>query len=358
MDQQRMARYLLIWVLVIATLWIGDRFVRGVLLTGDEPRAVTPRGDLAATESSTISLFKQAAPSVVYIFTRSSSPFGDRSGGAGSGFIWDAVGHIVTNYHVIENADRVAVRLDSGEAISARVVGVAPNYDLAVLRLSENRARLQPIPIGTASDLQVGQAVFAIGNPFGLSRTLTTGVVSALGRSLPTDSGREILGVIQTDAAINPGNSGGPLLDSAGRLIGVNTAILSRTQSFAGIGFAVPVDIVNRAVPQLIRDGKVPTPGLGVTVASAEMTARLGIEGVLIIDVRPGSTAAAAGLRGLDQGRRQMGDIITEVGGVRVANVAELTAALEQVGIGREAVLTILRNSTSRTVRVTVMDIS
>lgn len=167
---------------------------------------------------------------------------------------------MVTNHHVVEGATRVAVRLDSGEAVPARVIGFAPNSDLAVLRLSENRAALRPIPIGTSDDLKVGQSVYAIGNPFGLTRSLSTGVISALERRLPAGSGREIAGVIQTDAAINPGNSGGPLLDSAGRLIGVNTAILSGSGSFAGIGFAVPADTVNRIVPKLIRDGRVPTP--------------------------------------------------------------------------------------------------
>ncbi len=356
---QRFRRYALIWVLILASIWIGDRFIRGVLLTGSAPRAITPRGELADFEQTTIDLFEGASPSVVYIFTEGRGFFGEpRPGGTGSGFVWDAAGHVVTNDHVIENAGRVAVRLDSGEAISARVIGRAPAYDLAVLRLAENRARLAPIPLGSSQDLRVGQAVFAIGNPFGLARTLTTGVISALDRHLPTDSGREIAGVIQTDAAINPGNSGGPLLDSAGRLIGVNTAILSGSGSSAGIGFAVPVDIVNRAVPAMITTGTVPTAGIGVTVAPDELAARHGIDGVLIVGVQPGSPAAAAGLRGTDRTSQRLGDIITAVDGVRVATLAELAAELERVGIGNLATLTIRRQGRTAQVRVEVADIS
>ena len=205
-----------VWILILATVYVADRFVRDVFLTADAPRAIAPRGDLAAVESSTVALFESAAPSVVYIFTS--------GGGAGSGLMWDRAGHVVTNFHVVESARAVNVRLDDGQAARASVIGVAPVHDLAVVRLADTRTALRPIPIGTSADLRVGQSVFAIGNPFGLSRTLTTGVISALNRRLPTGNDRQVRGVIQTDAAINPGNSGGPLLDSAGRLIGVNTA--------------------------------------------------------------------------------------------------------------------------------------
>ncbi|WP_192499339.1 S1C family serine protease [Skermanella pratensis] len=362
MGGQRFWRYMLIWALLVATIWIGDRFVRGVFLTASEPRAVTARGSLAESEESTISLFDATAPSVVYIFTDRAETTGDPGGrgsrGAGSGFIWDAAGHVVTNHHVVEGATRVAVRLDSGEAVPARVIGIAPNSDLAVLRLSENRAALRPIPIGTSDDLKVGQSVYAIGNPFGLTRSLSTGVISALERRLPAGSGREIAGVIQTDAAINPGNSGGPLLDSAGRLIGVNTAILSGSGSFAGIGFAVPADTVNRIVPKLIQDGRVPTPGIGIRVAPEQVGAQLGVTGVVIAEVILGSAADRAGLRGFDPSGRRAGDVITHADGHPVATLAELATQLEQTGVGHPVTLTIWREGRTFTVDVTVIDIS
>ena len=351
---RKFGRYALIWILILGSIYLGDRLIRDVLLTGDEPRAVTPRGNLADAERSTVALFEAVAPSVVYIFTA-----GSGGGGAGSGFMWDRAGHVVTNYHVIEGARRVSVRLDDGEAVEAAIVGVAPDYDLAVLRLRETRAHLRPIPLGASAGLKVGQAVFAIGNPFGLSRTLTTGIVSALDRRLPTASNREVRGVIQTDAAINPGNSGGPLLDSAGRLIGVNTAIISgKNGGSSGIGFAVPVDIVNRIVPRLIEDGKVPRPGIGVQVLTEEEAARLGIAGLVITGVVPNSSAARAGLVGANIGARRLGDVITGVNGRAVRTIAEFAAELTRVGVGNRAELTVMRNGRRRTVTVTVMDIS
>jgi len=363
MGGERFWRYMLIWALLIGTVWVGDRFVRAIWLTGDEPRAVTPRGSLTDAERSTIDLFNATAPSVVYIFTDRAEPGRDPSGrgsrGAGSGFIWDGVGHVVTNHHVVEGATSVAVRLDNGEAIPARVIGVAPNSDLAVLRLtSESRAVLRPIPVGSSADLHVGQSVFAIGNPFGLTRSLSTGVISALDRRLPASSGREIAGVIQTDAAINPGNSGGPLLDSAGRLIGVNTAILSGSGASAGIGFAVPVDTVNKIVPGLIREGRVPTAGIGIRVAPEELAAQIGVTGVVVAEVIDGSAAARAGLRGFDPAGRRLGDVITHADGHPVATLAELADRLEQAGIGRTVTLTVLREGRSFTVDVAVIDIS
>ena len=271
---------MIIWALLIATIWVGGPYVRDMLLTVDEPRAIAPRGNLAEFEQISTNLFDSAAPTVAYIFTETAptSALGASlpKGGAGSGFVWDGAGHVVTNFHVVQGADRIAVRLDSGEAIRATLVGAAPDYDLAVLKLRTTPAGLRSIPVGRSADLKVGQAVFAIGNPFGLSRSLSTGVISALNRHLPTASGREIHGAVQTDAAINPGNSGGPLLDSAGRLIGVNTAILSGSGSSAGVGFAVPVDIVNQVVPRLIKDGKFPRPGIGIEIVNEETSARLG----------------------------------------------------------------------------------
>lgn len=359
--RDRFGRYALIWILLLASIWIGDRFIRSVLLTAETPRTVSPRGELGAIESHTIALFENAAPSVVYIFTEAGGPRAastERRGGAGSGFLWDAAGHVVTNFHVIEGAQRIRVRMDSGEAVDARLIGVAPDQDLAVVRLADNRERLRPIPIGSSAELKVGQSVFAIGNPFGLNRSLTTGIISALDRRLPTASNREIAGVIQTDAAINPGNSGGPLLDSAGRLIGVTTAILSGTGSFAGIGFAVPVDTVNRIVPALIKDGRVPRPGIGIMAAPEEMAGRMGVAGIVVAQVQPGSSAAKAGLNGIDRSTNMLGDVITHVNDRPVASIAEMATELERAGIGKQARLTVLRDGRTRTITVMVMDIS
>ncbi|HEY5718949.1 MAG TPA: trypsin-like peptidase domain-containing protein [Gammaproteobacteria bacterium] len=352
-------KILVLWLLLIASLWLGLQLYRDLVLTADTPRAVTARGSLAEFEQLNTEIFARISPSVAYIFTESPSGlFGGGNGGAGSGFIWDAAGHVVTNFHVIEGASRVAVRLDSGEAIPASVVGVAPDYDLAVLRLRDYRSGLQPIPVGSSADLRVGQAVLAIGNPYGLTRTLTTGIISALGRRLPTDTGREIAGVIQTDAAINPGNSGGPLLDSAGRLIGVNTAIISGSGASAGIGFAVPVDVVNRVVPQVIANGKAARPGIGISAADEALAARLGIDGIVVMEVVPGGSAARAGLRGVDRVAQALGDVITHVDGNRVRTLAELALELERVGIGNSARLTVLRDGREVSVAVTVIDIS
>lgn len=362
MNRDRFARYALVWILILGSIWLGDRLIRDLLLTADEPRTVTPRGALAEFEQHTMALFENAAPSVAYIFTEvpTRTVFGGAGTqqGAGSGFVWDGAGHVVTNFHVVEGARRVGVRLDEGEIVRADVVGTAPDYDLAVLRLDEPRSSFRPIPVGSSDDLEVGQAVYAIGNPFGLTRTLTTGVISALERRLPTQSQREIRGVIQTDAAINPGNSGGPLLDSSGRLIGVNTAILSGSGASAGIGFAVPVDVVNEVVPQLIREGRVPRPGVGIVPAPEELAARLGVEGVVVVEVLPGSSAEAAGLRGVDRRAERIGDVIVAVDGEPVVNLADMARLLRDVGVGNKATLTVLRDGTKQRVPITVMDLS
>lgn len=357
----RLKHFFVLWGLLIATIWVGHELVRDFIFVDAEPRAIEPRGTLADFETQNIEVCERIAPLVAYIFTHSDSGRPDTGpvrGGAGSGFIWDRAGHIVTNHHVVAGASDVAVRLDSGSAVRAIVVGNAPDYDLAVLRLERSPAGLQPIPIGTSSDLKVGQAVFAIGNPFGLSRTLTTGIVSALDRSLPTETGREVSGVIQTDAAINPGNSGGPLIDTAGRLIGVNTAIISGSGSSSGIGFAVPVDVVNKIVPEVIARGKASRPGIGISVAPQGFTARLGIDGVAVYEVLPDRSASQAGLRGFDRERGLVGDIITHVDGVVVSSLAELATALDRVGVGNTAALTVLRGSQRLYIDVNVIDIS
>lgn len=360
--RERVVTLLVVWALVIATIWAGGPYVREIFLAVDEPRIVTPRGDLADFERVATELFDAAAPAVAYIYTESGprSPFDINvpQSGTGSGFVWDGAGHVVTNFHVVQGADRIAVRLDSAEAMPATLVGAAPDYDLAVLKLATARTGPTPIPVGQSANLKVGQAVFAIGNPFGLSRSLSTGVISALGRHLPTASGREIHGVIQTDAAINPGNSGGPLLDSAGRLIGVNTAIVSESGGSTGVGFAVPVDVVNRVVPQLIKNGKFPRPGIGISAVDEETTARLGLSGIVIAEIQPGSSAEAAGLEGTDRRSGRLGDMIIAVNARQVRSIAELAALLEEAGIGNEVELTVVRANRARTVKLTVMDIS
>ncbi|MBL8687595.1 MAG: trypsin-like peptidase domain-containing protein [Rhodospirillaceae bacterium] len=361
--RDRFWRFAVVWALIAGTLWIGHRLYTDLVLTAASPRPVTPRGDLAAFEITSIDLFNRSSPSVVFIFTQGPGRMqlgrgGEPSRGAGSGFVWDQAGHIVTNFHVVERAEQVQIRFRSGDPIPARVVGVSPDHDLAVLSVSEAADRLPPIPIGTSADLRIGQAVFAIGNPFGLSHTLTTGIVSALDRTLPTSTGREIAGVIQTDAAINPGNSGGPLLDSAGRLIGVNTAIISESGSSAGIGFAVPVDTVNRIVPELVRTGRMPRPGIGIQAAPEEVAARLGAEGVAVYGVVKGSSAEQAGLAGIDRGSQRLGDVIVAVDGRPIRTLAQFAKALEEAGIGKSVTLRIRRNGAERDVKVTVADIS
>jgi 2-alkenal reductase len=349
-------RFVAIAALLLCAAMIGERQIRGLFLAADEPRVAAPRPALDADETRASRVFQAVAPSVVSVATRRGGS-GPGAGGAGSGFVWDRAGHIVTNHHVIEGARQITVVLDDGRAIPAELVGAAPWNDLAVLRLAEIPDDLPPIAVGALGDLVVGQTVFAIGNPFGLSRTLTQGIISALGRRLPTAGGREIADVIQTDAAINPGNSGGPLVDSAGRLIGVNTAILSPAGASAGVGFAVPVDTVNRIVPALIRDGRVPVPGIGIVPLEEGLAAGAGLRGVIVAEVLEGGPADRAGITGIARGNA-LGDVITAVGGAPVATLADLALALEAVGIGNEARLTVRSAQGEREVRVRVEDIS
>jgi S1-C subfamily serine protease len=346
--------------IVIALAALGgvllrDSWVGGASLNDPRasPRAVTSRGELSADEKSTIALFRQASPAVVNItaigvqrdfFTLNLYQIPQ---GTGSGFVWDNSGNVITNFHVIQNADAAQVTLADQSNWKARVVGVAPDKDLAVLRIDAPANRLQPIPIGSSKDLQVGQSVFAIGNPFGLDQTLTTGVISALNREIESVTRRPIQGVIQSDAAINPGNSGGPLLDSAGRLIGVNTAIYSPSGASAGIGFAIPVDTVNRIVPELIRSGKVTRPGMGIQIADEQIAQRLGVAGVLVVDVARGSAASKAGIQPTRRdadGRLRLGDIITTVDGKKVATPNDLFLLLEKYKIGDVVTVAMLRD--------------
>ncbi|HEY1376174.1 MAG TPA: trypsin-like peptidase domain-containing protein [Gemmataceae bacterium] len=330
------------------------------------PRPVTARGDLAGDEKATIDLFKEASPSVVYITTlavqrdRFTLDLHEIPQGTGSGFVWDQEGHIVTNYHVIKGAGAAKVTLFDGNSYPARLTGAAPDYDLAVLKIDVAADKLRPIPLGRSSDLQVGQKTFAIGDPFGLDYTLTTGVVSALGREIKSESNRPISGVIQTDAAINPGNSGGPLLDSAGRLIGVNTAIISPSGGYAGIGFAIPVDMVNQVVPQLIAKGtaRVAKASLGVTLVRDEQARRLGVRnGALIYDVKPGSGAADAGLkptRRNEDGDVVLGDVIVAIDGQAVRSSTDVEKIVGKHQPDETVTVTVRREGQQQDVTVTL----
>ncbi len=356
-------RYLLFAVLLVLGVMIAQPYLQQRFFSATTPRPVEPRGSLADWEKTTIDIFNRASPSVVHVAGRTvGNDFSlsqQDQGGAqtGTGFVWDAAGHVVTNAHVVRGTNEIVVRLANGEVAHAGVRGIAPNYDLAVLQVTGLRSWPPPIPVGSSADLQVGQSVYAIGNPFGLDQTLTTGVISALRRRLPTSNGHEISNVIQTDAAINPGNSGGPLLDSAGRLIGVNTAIYSPSGSNAGIGFAIPIDTVNRIVPELIRSGRVPTPGIGIVSATEEAASRLGVEGVVIVRTVAGSPAERAGLRGVDLNRGELGDVVIGANGKPVRRLADLIDQLEQIGVGKTIALEIKRGSRTLTVSVEIADI-
>ena len=328
------------------------RWHEGGRSEGATPRAITPRGDLTQLEKTNIDLYKRSRPSVVHITTLTTRSDSLRLNvqqvpeGTGSGFVWDEAGHIITNYHVIQGASAARITLSDQTTYSARLVGAAPDKDLAVLKI-EASAKLTPLDIGTSEDLQVGQMVYAIGNPFGLDQTFTTGVVSALGREIDSPRKRAPLkNVIQTDAAINPGNSGGPLLDSSGRLIGVNTAIYSPSGSSSGIGFAIPVDEVNRVVPQLIAHGKITRPGLGVQVATDQIGRQLGAEGVLVMQTVPDSPAARAGLRPTRkdrEGRIVLGDSIVAIDGKAVKKANDLFSLLEKHEEGDTVKLEVVR---------------
>ncbi|HJU24341.1 MAG TPA: trypsin-like peptidase domain-containing protein [Casimicrobiaceae bacterium] len=321
-----------------------------------DARTVTPRGALTEDERVTIDVFERSKRSVVYISTSESvrDPWtrNIRSipSGTGSGFVWDEQGTIITNYHVIAGASAARIRLNDGRDYPATLIGASESHDLAVLRIKVPSNPPPPLPIGTSSDLRVGQRVYAIGNPFGLDWTLTTGIVSALDRALDEDQGHTIEHLIQTDAAINPGNSGGPLLDSAGRVIGMSTAIYSPSGASVGIGFAVPIDTINRVVTALVEHGKYTSPSLGIETdddINDALSERLGVEGVFVLKVNRGGPAARAGLHGakLERGGYIVpGDVIVSVDGKPVTSVPRLEARLDDFRIGDRVRLGILRN--------------
>ncbi|WP_077037265.1 S1C family serine protease [Pelomonas sp. KK5] len=323
-----------------------------------EPRTITPRGPLEPAELNHIKVFKAVSPSVVHITTLAlqrdifSMNVSEVPRGTGSGFIWDTAGHIVTNFHVIQDATAARVTLADQSTHNAELVGVFEDRDLAVLRIKAPREKLPPIPVGSSRELQVGQQVYAIGNPFGLDQTLTTGIVSALNREIESMNRRTIRGAIQTDAAINPGNSGGPLLDSAGRLIGVNTSIFSPSGASAGIGFAIPVDEVNRIVPRLIRDGRYIRPSLGISAASGNLAQALRLpKGVALVRVAPGGAGEKAGLAPFMRdraGRLLPGDVITAVNGEAVGTLDDLLTLLERRQIGETVQLSVWRDGRTR----------
>ena len=327
-------------------LWLGAMLTPIALLASGcapradaAPRPITPRGELTPEERSNIDVFETWKGSVVFITTSSRvMDFWTRDvmsvpRGTGSGFVWDEQGHVITNLHVIADAAEATVKLADGRDYPASLVGVSEAHDIAVLRIRPAGEPLRPVAVGTSDDLRVGQKVFAIGNPFGLDWTLTTGIVSALDRSLDNDRGRVIRHLIQTDAAINPGNSGGPLLDSEGRLIGVNTAIYSPSGASAGVGFAVPVDTVNRVVPQIIATGHYLPPGLDIEtddMLSRAVARELGVQGVAVL-------RGKAPFRGARLGERRFivpGDVILAVEGKPVSTSAQLAAILDDYKSG------------------------
>ena len=359
---------LIILALTIAALmllWRALPLIESIFAPeSGEIRTVTARGDLALDERATIELFEQSRDSVVFISTtKLVRDFWTRNvfavpRGNGSGFFWDDAGHIVTNFHVIQGASEATVKLADGRDYKAALIGVSPSHDIAVLKIGVGFKRPSPIPIGTSFDLKVGQKVFAIGNPFGLDWTLTTGIISALDRSLASENGSAIEHLIQTDAAINPGNSGGPLLDSAGRLIGINTAIYSPSGASAGIGFAVPVDTIMRVVPQIIDKGKYIRPSLGISVDERfndRIVRSLNIQGVVILNIAPGSAAEKAGLKGAIislEGNITPRDIIIAINGKKVDSVSKLLARIDDFNVGDTVILTVYRNEQIREVNI------
>jgi S1-C subfamily serine protease len=328
-----------------------------------DPPPVLPLGPNARTEDerNTIQVFKSAGASAAFVTQRRAvfDYFAGRvevPAGSGSAFVWDDEGHIVTNFHVIQAAQSLTVTLQDHSSHDASVVGAEPRKDIAVLKIDAPKEKLHPIakpPPGLVLD--VGQKTVAIGNPFGLDQTLTVGVVSALGRSVEGIGGVTIRDMVQTDAAINPGNSGGPLLDSQGRLIGMNTAIFSKSGTNSGVGFAVPVSTILRVVPQIIRTGKAEQVGLGVRIDSDQrIERRLGVEGVAIISVQEGTPAAAAGLRGMTLERDGIvpGDIIVGIGTDRVKSYDDLYNVLDKHLPGEKVEVRVLREGKLTTLSI------
>jgi S1-C subfamily serine protease len=329
-----------------------------------QPRLVAARGDLTDLEKTNIEIYEKVSPCLAQVtsMAQRNDFFGlnvqEVPEGVGSGYIWDQDGHIVTNYHVVKGANAAQVTLSDHTSYEAQQIWAYPNEDIAVLWIQAPRGKLRPITIGSSHDLKVGQMSYALGDPFGLDQTMTMGIISALDRQIDSVNHTTIHGVIQTSAPINPGNSGGPLLDSAGRLIGMNTAILSPSRTFAGIGFAIPVDEINQVVTQLIRHGKVVRPVLGVRLAQDQQARQLGVDqGAVIMRVQPDSAAAEAGLQGVRRDRSGniiLGDVIVALDGKPINNSQDLHANLQEHQVGDTVTLTIERNGERQDVKVTL----
>lgn len=363
-----LTKVLAVLLLVVAgalvfTVWQQKRHGQTMPASVYEPKPIAQRPDdkLGADEQATMDVFEKFQRSVVHVTSVSSrrSRFtmdpSDLDQATGTGFVWDQQGHIVTNFHVVQGGEKARVTLDQ-EDYPATIVGVAPDKDIAVLKIDAPASKLTPLPIGESSKLKVGMKVLAIGNPFGFDHTLTTGVISGLGREMKGVSGRPITDMVQTDASINPGNSGGPLLDSSGRLIGINTMIYSPTGSNAGIGFAVPVDTVNMIVPELLKHGRIVRPGLGVNILNDQIAAQHRIDGVAIYQVVPGGAADRAGLRGIENAGLQklLGDVIVGVDGKEIHKSMDLYKALDTHKVGDTVDVTVQNNGSRRTVKVTL----
>ena len=352
-----------------AAWWLGahSRYARG--LSADEPRLVTPRGDLADDEQAVVELFRSTCDSVAFIepIDSVSDMWGNVSApqpiGTGSGFVWDNAGHVVTNFHVVQGlkgdlASGAVVTLHDGSQYQAQLRGIYRDKDIAVLTIDAPPDQLHPVTLGSSHDLQVGQKAYAIGNPYGFDYTLTHGIISALDREMTSVNNRRITGVIQTDAAVNPGNSGGPLLDSAGRLIGMNTMIYSETGSSAGLGFAVPVEDINRIVTEIIQHGRVVQPSIGIEAARKGFSEHYRLPGVAIMNVTPGSTADRAGLRGITRrgGRYLLGDVIVAVNGTPVKTRDDMLDLFDTMEIGTTVQLRIQRNGEELEVPVVLQE--
>ncbi len=352
------------WLLVLATAFVAEPYLVAWRFSVKSPRTITPRADLTEAERTTIKLFQSASPSVVYVFART-KPQSLFSQGqeesevqTGTAIVWDAAGHVITNYHVIKGCRPVCRAPSVGRVeFPFEFVGTAPTYDLAVLQLERIPSPLHPIALGSSANLQVGQSAFAIGNPYGLEKTLTSGIISGLRRTIPTAEGHEIAGGIQTDVPLNPGNSGGPLLDSSGRLIGVTEMIISGSGAFSGVGIAIPVDEVNRIAAQLIREGHVPIPGIGIAVPPEAAATQAGVDGVIVLRVYPDSPAAKAGLTSVTTSG-EVKDVIIAANGQTVHDVTDLARIFEQIGVGKTVTLTVARGEQSRSVDVTLADVS
>ena len=314
-------------------------------------------------ERNTIAVFKEAASSTVFVTqTRTVTDYlgseQEVPAGSGTGFVWDDKGHVVTNFHVVQGAESLVVTFQNQQRFDAKVVGVEPKKDIAVLKVMAPADLLKPVRVAPSTELEVGQKTIAIGNPFGLDHTLTTGIVSALGRQVQGIGGVTIRDMIQTDAAINPGNSGGPLLDSSGHLIGMNTMIFSKSGSSAGIGFAVPVRTIARVVPQIVKSGRAEQLGLGIGIDPAQrLERRFGLRGVVVVNVPEGSPAFKAGFRGLKRTPQgvSLGDVIVSVNGQKVETFDDLYNVLDASKAGDKVVVGVLRDEKQVSIQADVI---